>query len=272
MNERSFSIRGEKMEFQTIQLEISDRLATLTLNRPNAMNAMDLNMLKELAHCFESLQDNEEVQVLIVKGAGKAFSAGGDIKMMLQTENAISFEDIMDYITRISQAYYQLPMITISQIHGAAAGLGFSLAIASDIVVAEESSKLAMNFIGIGLIPDGGGHFFMKERVGVPKAKQIIWEGKMMNGKEALAVGLIDQLAPEGSSQQVVSQLTDKLLASPISSMLETKSILHSQKLDELKVTLEKEAVSQLKMRNTNDHLEGIQAFVEKRPPKFIGK
>ena len=138
------------MNFETIKLEIADRKATLLLNRPHAMNAMDFTMMRELAECFEALHNEKDVQILVIKGEGKVFSAGGDVKMMVASEDFSDFGTIMGDITRLVKAYYTLPMITISQIHGASAGLGFSLALGSDIIVAEQSSKLAMNFIGIG--------------------------------------------------------------------------------------------------------------------------
>lgn len=258
--------------YETIQLEISDRKATLSFNRPHALNAMDFQMMRELADCFEALHNEDAVQVLVIKGEGKVFSAGGDIKMMLNSDDPNDFGDIMGHITRLVRAYYTLPMISIAQIHGASAGLGFSLALGSDIVVAEQPSKLAMNFIGIGLIPDGGGHFFMKERVGTMKAKQLIWEGKVMNGDEAHALGLIDHNVPEGAAAATVDQIVGKLLASPIGAMIESKKILHEQKLPALDEILAGEAQGQTKMRSTIDHREGIQAFVEKRVPTFIGK
>ena len=166
-------------------------------------------MMRELADCFEALHEEQGVQVLVIKGAGKVFSAGGDVKVMLQTGDPSDFANIMGDISRLVRAYYTLPMITIAQVHGAAAGLGFSLALGSDIIVAEESSKLAMNFIGIGLVPDGGGHFFMKERVGTVKAKQMIWEGKVRNAKEAIDVGLIDYNVPDGASGSNSLHLSD---------------------------------------------------------------
>lgn len=260
------------MGYKTIVMDIADRRATLTLNRPNVANAMDFLMLEELADCFECLKDNPEVQILVIKGEGKIFSAGGDIKMMLTSENPGDFENIMSYVTRMILAFYQLPMITIAQIKGASAGLGFSLALGCDIIVAEDSSKLAMNFIGIGLIPDGGGHFFMKERVGSPKAKQLIWSGDVMTANEALGMGLIDHKVEDGELEPFVDQLVGKILSSPILAMIETKGILHSQKVAELTRILEQEAEGQVRMRKTEDHLEGIKAFIEKRPQQFKGK
>ncbi len=260
------------MNFETIKLEIADRKATLLLNRPHAMNAMDFTMMRELAECFEALHNEKDVQILVIKGEGKVFSAGGDVKMMVASEDFSDFGTIMGDITRLVKAYYTLPMITISQIHGASAGLGFSLALGSDIIVAEQSSKLAMNFIGIGLIPDGAGHFFMKQRLGTAKAKQMIWEGKVLNGEAALALGLIDYNVPDGTAAVTVDQLVGKLLASPILAMIETKQILHNANLPELDLILEGESAGQVKMRQTKDHVEGIKAFVEKRVPQFTGK
>lgn len=260
------------MGYETILLEKMDRRATLTLNRPDAMNAMDFTMMRELAECFESLHEETGIDVLVIKGAGKVFSAGGDIKMMANSADPDDFKNIMAYISRLVRAYYTLPIITITEIHGAAAGLGFSLALGSDIVVAEQTSKIAMNFIGIGLIPDGGGHFFMKERVGTMKAKQLIWEGRVMGGQEAAELGLIDYHVSVHSASATVEKLVAKTLAAPTRAMIESKLILHNAKLDELNKILEGEAEGQTKMRATKDHLEGIQAFVEKRKPSYIGE
>ena len=260
------------MGYETILLETVGRKATLTLNRPNAMNAMDFTMMRELADCFEKLHNESEVDVLIIKGAGKVFSAGGDIKMMASLEDPEDFKNIMNYVSRLVRAYYTLPMITIAEIHGAAAGLGFSLALGSDIVVAEQTSKIAMNFIGIGLIPDGGGHFFMKERVGTMKAKQLIWEGRIMGGQEAAELGLIDYHVSVHSASATVEKLVTKILASPTRAMIESKLILHNTKLAELDAILAGESAGQTKMRATKDHHEGIRAFLEKRTPSYIGE
>ena len=186
--------------YKTVVLKKEGRLARLTFNRPSSMNAMDGVMMKELADVFESLKNDLSVQVLIIHGEGRAFSAGGDIKEMVDPDNPMDIGEVMVDVSRLAKALYALPQITIAVVHGAAAGLGFSLVLGCDYIIAEEESKLAMNFIGIGLVPDGAGHFFLKERVGVPKAKNLIWSGKVMNGQEALAKGLIDEVVAEGQA------------------------------------------------------------------------
>ena len=258
--------------YSTIELKKEGRLARLTLNRPESMNAMDDVMMKELADAFESLKTEADVQVLIIQGAGRAFSAGGDIKKMVDPETPMDISTVMVDVSRLAKALYELPQITIASIHGAAAGLGFSVALGCDVILAEENSKLAMNFIGIGLIPDGAGHFFLKERIGVPLAKQLIWSGEVLPGSVAKEKGLVDELVPEGQVAQASEMLAQKFLQSPIAAMLATKKILHAQKIDELESVLRLESEQQVAMRNTQDHMEGISSFVQKRKPTFTGK
>ena len=258
--------------YTTVELKKEGRLASLTLNRPASMNAMDSVMMKELADVFEALKSDVAVQVVLIQGAGRAFSAGGDIKEMIDPESPMDIGKVMVDVSRLAKALYSLPQITIAVVHGAAAGLGFSVVLGCDYIISEENSKLAMNFIGIGLVPDGAGHFFLKERIGVPEAKKLIWSGKMMNGQEALEKGLVDEMVAEGKSAEHAEIFAHKLLASPISAMIATKKILHEKKTQELVSILEMESEAQMAMRKTADHVEGIHAFVEKRKPTFTGK
>jgi 2-(1,2-epoxy-1,2-dihydrophenyl)acetyl-CoA isomerase len=258
--------------YTTVELKKEGRLAHLTLNRPSSMNAMDSVMMKELADVFESLKSDAAIQVLVIQGAGRAFSAGGDIKAMLDPDSPMDIGNVMVDVSRLAKALYTLPQVTIAVVHGAAAGLGFSLVLGCDHIIVEEESKLAMNFIGIGLIPDGAGHFFLKERVGVPQAKSLIWSGKVMNGHEAFEKGLIDEVTAQGKGAEHGEAFAHKLLASPIAAMIASKNILHAQKTAELESVLAMESEAQVAMRKTADHLEGIQAFVGKRKPEFTGK
>ncbi|ARD47664.1 enoyl-CoA hydratase [Sporosarcina sp. P33] len=255
-----------------IELAIEGRLATVTFNEPDAMNAMDGVMMKELADIVEQLKDNSAVQVVLFRGAGRAFSAGGNVKAMLDPNGPMKMEDVMVDLSRLALAMYSMPQITIASVHGAAAGLGCSIAIACDVVIVEESSKIAMNFIGIGLVPDGGGHFFLKERVGTAKAKQLIWSGKVLDGKTAMQIGLVDELAADGEAWNTAQQRAQLILHSPTASMAASKKILHAAGIAELEQIVKLESEAQTAMRKTADHREGVQAFVEKRKPNFTGQ
>ncbi|WP_342526085.1 enoyl-CoA hydratase [Chryseomicrobium sp. FSL W7-1435] len=257
------------MTYEALKIDLSGEVLTVTLNRPDALNSMNGQMIEELTTVFTELHHDTTSKIVVLQGEGRAFSAGGDIKAMLANDGSFEITDIMGKLEKLALAYYTLPKLTIAAVHGAAAGLGFSLVLASDFIVAEKSAKLAMNFIGIALVPDGGGHFFLKERVGIPKAKQIIWEGKMMTGEQAHEATLVDQVIEDGQLPFAVEQFTKKLTSSPVQAMLESKKILHNTKMEELKQVLSGEAAAQTAMRSAADHLEGIDAFVNKRKPQF---
>lgn len=255
----------------TVNLQIDGRVATVEMNRPESLNALNFEMLKGLLAVMKEVSHMDEVDIVVLKGNGRAFSSGGDIKTMLLEANESDFSSVMDCINELVVTLYSMPKLTISAVTGAAAGLGFSLALATDYILAEKSSKLAMNFIGIGLIPDGGSHFFLQQRIGEDKAKQLIWEGKILSGDEALQIGLIHEVAEVELSTAVKSKLS-KWLNSPTEAMIKTKKILADKNRPLLLKVLELEKLGQHKMRQTEDHLEGIQAFIEKRNPVFKGK
>lgn len=255
----------------TVLITYSDRTATVALNRPESMNAINQEMLSDFIYALKEVSENEDIDVVILKGNGKAFSSGGDIKMMLGTDGAMGFDSLMDGISELVTTLYFMPKLTISEIHGAAAGLGLSIALATDYLVADSQSKIAMNFIGIGLIPDGGGHFFLERRLGEVEAKELIWEGKVLTALEAKEKGLIHEVA-DGSLEQAVEKKVQTWLKSPVQAMIKTKKILSEKNRPLLIKMLEIEKAAQLKMRETEDHKEGIRAFVEKRRPVFIGK
>ncbi|MDR7001296.1 enoyl-CoA hydratase [Neobacillus niacini] len=256
---------------EKVSVTVNGRVAMVEMNRPEAMNAMDIDLIKGLVIKLKEISDSDEIDIVVLKGKGRAFSAGGDIKTMLSNTDESEFFPVMDCISELIVTLYSIPKLTISAVSGAAAGLGFSLALATDYIIADQTSKLAMNFIGIGLIPDGGAHFFLEKRVGELKAKQIIWDGKMMKPDEALALGLIQEVA-EGDIEDTLETRISDWLSRPIQAMIKTKKILAEKNRPQLLKILELEKYGQCKMRQTHDHQEGIQAFIEKRKPNFIGK
>lgn len=255
---------------QSVVLSVEGSIATLQLNRPNCMNALNVDMLNELLEKLKEVAISD-ASILIISGNGNAFSAGGDIKTLLQETDEESFDKAMNTINEVIMTLYALPKLVISAINGPAAGLGFSFALAGDYVIAEKKAKLAMNFINIGLIPDGGGHFFLKQRLGDIKAMQVIWEGKIYNPYEALDIGLIDEVT-EASVIEAAYSKANEWLQKPIEAMIKSKKIISDSSRQHLLEILRMEKIGQMKMRETIDHQEGINAFLEKRTPVFTGR
>jgi enoyl-CoA hydratase/carnithine racemase len=253
---------------ETVVLTIDQNKAILELNRPQALNAMDVQMLGELVEALRAIKESE-ADIVVIRGRGRGFSAGGDIKTMLAADDPSQFQTVMKTIQEMIMLLYTMPKITVSLIHGPAAGLGFSFALASDCLIATKDARLAMNFIGIGLIPDGGGHFFLAQRVGTAKAKQIIWEGKPMDANEALQLGLVDFVVEnEEQAEQIIASLQTK----PLQAMIATKMLYAEQTKADLLRVLDLETDAQQRMRQTEDHREGVRAFLEKRQPVFRGR
>ncbi|GGJ58047.1 enoyl-CoA hydratase/carnithine racemase [Anoxybacillus voinovskiensis] len=253
---------------ETVVLSFSGNVAVLELNRPDSLNAMDVQMLNELVEALRQVE-RSDAQLLLIRGRGRGFSAGGDIKTMLRVEDEEAFHDVMNTIQQLITTLYELPKIVVAAIHGPAAGLGLSFALASDYVIATKDARLAMNFIGIGLVPDGGGHFFLAKRVGEVKAKHLIWEGKTMSAMEAYDLGIVDFIV---ENEEQIKQKLAEWQAKPLQAMIATKTLYAKTTKDELLHVLQLETDAQQKMRKTKDHREGVQAFLEKRKPNFIGK
>lgn len=254
-----------------VNLSVEGRVATVELNRPESLNALDVEMLRGLLSVLKDVSNSDGIDIVVLIGKGRAFSSGGDIKTMMTAKNESDFYQVMDCINELVVTLYSMPKLTISAVRGAAAGLGLSIALATDYIIADPESKLAMNFIGIGLIPDGGAHFFLENRIGEDKAKQLIWEGRVLSADEALAKELIHAVS-EGELEEALQTKINKWLNSPVQAMIKTKKILSDKNRPLLLKVLELEKLGQAKMRETQDHREGIQAFIEKRKPIFQGK
>lgn len=258
------------IESNIVLVNVEGRVATIQLNRPESLNSLNLELIKALTAKLKEISITDDIDIVVLTGNERAFSSGGDIKMMLEETNESDFYHVMDSINELIMTLYSLPKLSISAISGSAAGLGFSIALATDYILADQNSKLAMNFIGIGLVPDGGAHFFLEKKMGEDQAKQLIWEGKVMSANEAWQKGLIHEVAVD--YKDALNQKLEEYLKKPVQAMVKTKKIMVEKNRPQLLKILELEKYGQYKMRQTEDHQEGIRAFIEKRKPQFKGK
>jgi 2-(1,2-epoxy-1,2-dihydrophenyl)acetyl-CoA isomerase len=264
------------MAFETIRFETSDRIALITLNRPDNMNTFNIVMLQELIGVFETAALDPEIRAVVLTGEGRAFSAGADVKGVdellgikaKRKEN----EDIMKSVNRLVLLMRQTPKPVIAAVNGVAAGASANFVLACDIIVASEKARFAENFINIGLVPDGGGTFFVPELVGYHRAAEIFFTGKILTAHEALALGLYNRVvAPEdvlNTAMALAGELSEK---APLA-LAAGKSILNREIIPRLRRYLEDEAVYQRSMAGTQDAREGMTAFIEKRKPNFTGQ
>lgn len=255
-----------------VNYERKNGISYILFNRPDRYNALHKEMIEELLKVVEKVEVNDD-RMVILSGQGKAFSAGGDMQMLKDFGNRQLYEEIMDMLETIILKLYLMPKIVISAVNGSVAGLGLSIALVGDYVVSKQHAKFGVLFLGVGLVPDGGGHFFLRERLGTHQAKQFTWNMKQVEGIEAKEMGLVDVVAYDESVIDRATKFGQYILTkTPIQAMIKTKKIYHSYNEDDLRHFLAQEREAQWAMSQTIDHKEGVQAFIEKRQPQFKGK
>ena len=260
------------MESQTVLTACAEGVATLTLNRPEARNALDMTMRRDLEAALVRLAGDPGVRVLVVRGAGEHFCAGGDVKLMRDNPmTAAEGQSRVEAINRAIVALARFRAPTIAMVDGAAAGAGCNLALACDLVVASDRARFGEVFARIGLIPDAGGTYFLPRRVGLARAKELVFTADIIDAREAERIGLINRVVPAMDLEREAFKLARRIADGPPRVMAAAKELLDRAPGLDLESALHWEALTQGAMIASDDHREGIRAFFEKRPPRFNG-
>jgi 2-(1,2-epoxy-1,2-dihydrophenyl)acetyl-CoA isomerase len=259
------------MSFQYVKFEISNGIATITLNRPEVYNALNDEITFELQDAFKLVAKDASVRVAVLTGEGKAFCSGQDLKANSQGKR--SFRDSLSKrYNPLILSMRNLPKPIICKLNGVAAGAGCSIALACDIIVAAEESSLIEVFINIGLVPDSGSSYFLPRMVGMVKAFELCSTGKKITATEALELGLVNKIAKQNELNEAVKSYTDYFAQAPTRAIGLIKKMLNKSTTSTLEEMLEYEAYFQEIAGATVDHQEGVKAFLEKRKPLFSGK
>ena len=262
------------MEYYAILFKKERGKVTITLNRPRALNALNGEMIGELLSALRQAAEDPEVKVLILTGAGRAFCFGADVSEFgrhkdQQTQEATLL--LLQKSQEIIRLLAGMLIPTIAALNGFATGLGLDLALACDLRIAAERAKIAEAFISMGLIPDGGGTFFLPRLVGLAKAAEMIFTGEPLSSVEAERIGLINRVVPNEDFVKAIEDLSDKMVRKPSLALGLAKQALWKNLQGDLDSALKIEAKSQKICLASADHREAVQAFLEKRDPVFRG-
>ncbi|MGD9559072.1 MAG: enoyl-CoA hydratase/isomerase family protein [Oscillospiraceae bacterium] len=260
--------------YKWILLDVKDRIATLTLNHPTQGNAVPSDGYLEIVDAMNRCDKDDDVAVVVLTGAGKHFSAGGNIRKFQESIDSKAYlkEDIVRDTAKIVLSLRQCGKPTVAMVNGAAAGLGFGLALSCDFRIVTAKSKFVAAFSNIGLTGDTGIMFMLQRMVGLAKATELMMLGQPVPGEEALALGLANRLAPEGELEQVTLEFAKTLAARPLMALRYQKQLYYETFMRGYMDYAYREAQYMREASMTEDFAEAVSAFLAKRPPEFKGR
>lgn len=262
------------MEFETLSFTMDGPLARVAFDRPEAFNALNLEMALELREAMRHVEMDAAVRGVLLTGNGRAFCAGGDVAdfhgalpmpEQLIKDMVLPMHDAISIMTHMDKP-------VIAAINGVAAGVGMGFAMASDIAIAAESASFTMAYTGIAASPDGSTTFYLPRLVGLRRALELTLENRTLSAAEALDWGLVNQVVPDAELEAVALERAQKLANGPTRSLGSAKRLLHASLESSLETHLMREGRGIASMGSTEDFAEGVSAFVEKRKPNFTGR
>jgi 2-(1,2-epoxy-1,2-dihydrophenyl)acetyl-CoA isomerase len=263
--------------YDTIELERRGAATIIRLNRPEALNAWNSAFGHELLDAVRAVAEDDAVRAVCITGAGRAFSSGADLKDMTARERTESGH--LDVYTTLTTVYHPIlttlrtmPKPAVAAINGPAVGIGCSLALSCDLLIAAESAYLTLGFVNIGLVPDGGALALIAARAGAGRAAEMAMLGERVTASTARRWGLVNEVLPDHEFPDYVWEVLDGLAAGPTKSYAGTKRQLNAWLYAGLEQQLEREACIQQEMAQSGDFLEGVSAFLQKRHPSFEGR
>jgi 2-(1,2-epoxy-1,2-dihydrophenyl)acetyl-CoA isomerase len=260
---------------ETVIIERRGGELRLTLNRPDTMNAWDKQLGADLLAAVREAAADDAVRAVVITGAGRAFSSGADLRAGFDPTP----EGHPDLQTILHERYHpiitglrELPKPVLAAVNGPAVGIGCSLALACDLIVARESAYFLLAFVNIGLVPDGGSSLLLPERIGLARATEMAMLGERIGARQALEWGLINRVVPDGEFEGAVDELAARLATGPTRAYAAAKEQINARAYAGIEEQLELEASQQHEMAGSADFQEGVMAFLEKRPARFGGQ
>jgi enoyl-CoA hydratase/carnithine racemase len=264
-------------KFETVLYEKKDRVAVITLNRPEKLNALNSQMNKDLKYALREAKENSEVKSIVLTGAGRAFCSGADISdfaggVTLEDFKKMTEQNIMPETIITPFDLIDIPKPIIAAVNGVAVGFGTNVLLNCDIIIASEAASFGEFFIRMGLIPDMNGCLLLPMLVGIHKAKELIFTGERIDAQEALRIGLVNRVVPPDQLMPAALELARRFAESAPLALAVSKQLIHEgfkKVFDEMTA---KEVQYQARLYSTHDHKEAAASFLEKRKPVFKGK
>jgi 2-(1,2-epoxy-1,2-dihydrophenyl)acetyl-CoA isomerase len=264
-----------RTDFQHLLVQQDGGVLTITMNRPEVLNAFNDTMLEELGETMDSAAQDASVRCIVLTGAGRAFGAGQDLRTFAAGHASGEAPRVSEHLKKYHRVVYairNMPKPVIAAVRGAAAGISCNIARACDLRIAADDARFLEAFARIGLVPDGGGGYFLPRLVGLGKALEMAMLAEEVSGAEAERIGLVNKCVPVAEFEAATQALAQKLANGPTRSYGLIKELMNTSFESDLATSLELEGELQDKAMGTEDHREGVSAFLQKRRPNYTGR